>query len=310
MSTNNVFVPVSKMTLSGTLKAIPPAEFQSTVTPDRSPASLRLLLLGVHSSGKTSFMQSRPRTFIASVECSSKYVRGAKAEDIPNYERWAQFLTSLCDKVTGPKYRAMYDCIGIDTGGLLCNLIENNLIDEALKNPANTGKVMHDVKDAKAQSGYSLIAKEMLDTLKLLETLGYSWMISDHFAIKTVKDSAGDEIEKIRPIMYPTTTAVISRMADFVVGFYPSTSTMNVKDAVTGRMSPQTVKKVKLVATQRVHSDLKDRVVLPESIEIPKYGGWEVFAKVYEEALAREDQEYLDYLALKGGAPQPTPETK
>lgn len=158
---------------------------------------------GEPKSGKTTIASRFPRHLILAFEKGYSAIPGAMALPINSWGEFKKALRQLKD----PQAMELYETIIVDTADIAWNYAEKFVC-------ANNG--VDSIGDIPFGKGYSLLAKEYDEALRLIVQLGYGLVLISHSTDKTFTDEAGKEYNKIVPTLGKQPQNIVSRLCDII----------------------------------------------------------------------------------------------
>lgn len=147
--------------------------------------------------------------------------------------------------------------------------------------------------------GYAIVRERIFGMLDDLHRAGIGWAIVAHTATKTVK--VGKEEKQISGLAVSDSyKRAIFQKCEHMIFIEKGVVTVQGKDEIKV-VGGKKIKKPGVTKTEKVRkiktspgglwqggdtNDVKVRVPLPEELILPKVGGWDTFAKAYEEAVS------------------------
>ncbi|KKN66011.1 hypothetical protein LCGC14_0476030 [marine sediment metagenome] len=176
------------------------------------PEKLNMLVVGPSNEGKSTFINSTPRTMVLDFEKGSDSIIDPKAiripiRDIAHYDKILAKL--IADAKTGNR---PFDRVAIDTGdeaaGMLSLWIAN---EKDIEDIAEYGREGH---------GWFLLRNRFMHRLRELNNAGYAWTIAGHIVEEKITDRKGKERLRIKPALFPSLYKSVLRLASFEMTFY------------------------------------------------------------------------------------------
>jgi hypothetical protein len=261
----------------------------------RAAENLRLWVEGPIGEGKTTFNAGIPKQLILDFEGGACAVEGGQSVPIfiSNYGQYEAITRKLVDDAKeGKQY---WSRIGFDTVDLWVEMIKIQL---------ETEKKCEDITEyGREGKGYNLIFNQIIGKLRELELSGYTWSVVGHLKMKQETDPVtGQTVTRPRPSVYPSIAGRIKGNADFCLTAYSLLETERVVDIKLPGGAVRSVKEKLEKPIQKYLIDSrnvqdkegKTRGVsnMPRKIEVPVVGGWFLFKKEYEAAVAAVRKKY------------------
>lgn len=158
---------------------------------------------GEPKSGKTTIASRFPHHLILAFEKGYSAIPGAMAQPINSWGEFKKVLRQLKD----PEVMKMYETIIIDTADIAWDYAEKYVC-------ANAG--VDSVGDVPYGKGYSTVAKEFDEGLRLIVQLGYGLVLISHAADKAFVDESGKEYNQIVPTLGKRPHNIVSRLCDII----------------------------------------------------------------------------------------------
>jgi len=292
-----------------------PADWRAlgaTIGFDPRPANkLRFYLVGDHGSGKSTFVQSRPRNLVLSFEDSARFVPNPRShridrEKVPNYQSFSKVWDLIVADAAKPN--RPFDSITFDTVDHLLDILNQGLVEKINPKDKN-GDLIYplrwdDITDygtsKKGGKGWDMLYTELKNILNELSAIGYGWMCVSHLNEKTITKADGSDYTDIRISMPPGGARIVCREADFIINMdhkYTRATIESPPSVVTvagkkvAKPAQVTYKSIETwvaeVASVRVKST-KRRVTMEDEIPLSKDNGYGDFAAAYERAVENE----------------------
>jgi len=158
---------------------------------------------GEPKSGKTTIASKFPNHLILAFEKGYSAIPGAMAQPINTWGEFKKVLRQLKQADIIKKF----ETIVIDTADIAWDYAEKYVC-------ANAG--VDAIGDVPYGKGYSILAKEFDESLRLIVQLGYGLVLISHAEDKTFTDEAGKEFNQIVPTLGKRPKNIVSRMCDII----------------------------------------------------------------------------------------------
>lgn len=159
-------------------------------------------IYGAPKTGKTTLATQMPKSLLLAFERGYNALPGVIAQDI---NTWYEMKT-VYRELKKPEVRAAYDSIIVDTVDIAATLCQKYICNQlGIDNMGDGGW---------ATNSWDKYKKEFEDVFRGLTMMGYAVIFISHENEYTEKDTAGNEITKIRPAVQKSALAVIENIAD------------------------------------------------------------------------------------------------
>lgn len=165
---------------------------------------------GDPKTGKTTMASKFPKHLILAFEKGYSAIPGVMAQPI---NTWAEFKKSL-KQLKDPKVQEQFETIIIDTADIAYDLCERYICDNAKRSDGGFG--VDSVADIPFGKGYTMVAKEFDECLRLIVQLNYGLILISHSIDKTFKDESGQEYNQIVPTLGNKPRNIVSRLCDII----------------------------------------------------------------------------------------------
>lgn len=258
----------------------------------------RLVITGQPGAGKSTLLNSNP--YLLSLDPE----RGGDTVADPRALRWTpppntdpkvldKAYLEFADKIIARKLKGATDIrmITIDTIDEMILLFQKALcLREGLDDVGDVG--------GGHGKGYFMVRDSIFGMLDKVYRAGMGWAIIAHTATKTV--TIGKEEKQVSGLAISSSyMRTVFQKCEHMMFVEHSISTVPGKEIVTvvkgnkfTKPGKTTVKKVRKLKTRPGGlwqggdtNDIKVRVPLADEIILPKVGGWDLFAKAYEDAV-------------------------
>jgi len=261
----------------------------------RSAEELRLWAIGPPGEGKTTFVSSIPDNIILDFDDGAAGIPGSKSTRIlvKDYDCYVAILNKLvADAKAG---RMIAKRVTIDTVDEWVSMIMGQLEKE---------KKVEDITDFGAQGhGWALIKNRCWSGLRTLEEAGYVWSCIGHMTTKTeINPVDRKERTVLRESVFPSFAKKITTKCDFKLTIYCLSEIeeqTKQKKLADGRVisvpdGTRTIDKYYVDSYTTAAKEGKSRAVptMNRKFEIPFIGGWDEFARRYNEAIAEAKKKY------------------
>lgn len=256
---------------------------------DPRPAEdLRLWVIGPSGEGKTTFVSGMPDNLILDFDGGADGIPGGKAIriGIENYEQYDDVTKKLIADANAGK--RLVKRVTFDTVDEWADLIQSQLeLEKKVPDITEFGQRGH---------GYALIRGRCWSKLKALEQAGYTWTCVGHMTTKTeTSPTDGKERTVLRESLFPTFAKKITTKSDFKLTLYSIPKAIEktkTKIMTDGRKivvpdGIETVHQYFVDSFTTAAKEGKSRAVpaMDRKIEIPLIGGWDLFARNYNDAV-------------------------
>jgi len=274
-----------------TATVIPAAYRQLGATIGYNPPpvkAIRVLLVSREGCGKTTFLNSIPRTLVLDFEHSAEYVRHPISGrlHVESYEH-LQSVYQLLQTDAKANNRA-FDRVCFDSVDEMVEMYSVSLSQE---------KDVECIEEfGQKGAGHSLLRRRVLHDIEALYYAGYSWLVAGQLREKQIS-VRGKDLTVWRESMPPGLAAALRYKCDFFMTVNTlRQDTPIFKDQIIGgqkvRIQQGTETKVSFQLTTLSSEEIngKRRVVV-DGLDIPERSGWQVFADAYTkatQALAKE----------------------
>lgn len=259
----------------------------------------RYVFTGRPGCGKSTLVHSNPKAFILDAEM------GGNTVDDPKAARYTPDPDSTPEGATADAYRTMVDTLIArrKRGSKDFELLAIDTIDELIEIFLRDFCLKHSLEDpldyhSGEGNAYSIVRRDVFGILDRAYKAGFGWAILAHVAPKTIR--VGNEERTLLSLSVSDSfSKAIFRKCEHMMFMEYHTKTVlgpKVTKVVAGKkvVLPQTSHQeiCRVLKTKpgglwkgETTNDVKVRVPLPDATEIPPIGGWDVFTKVYDEAV-------------------------
>ena len=260
----------------------------------RKAEDLRFWIIGPNGEGKTTFEAGIPDQMILDFEGGANAIVGSRSIriHIENYNHYKEVTDKLLqDAKDGKKH---WKRISIDTADEWIGMIINQLQEE---------KNVEDITEYGMQGkGYNLILNRGWSMIRALENAGYVWSIVGHQRLKEETNPVTKQkVSRLRPSIFPGFARQIQGCSDFQVTIYCLNKSISKtkKRVIQGRtievpdgIEERSAYYVNALNTSDKEGKARGVPTMERKFEIPLVGGWNEFAKRYNEAVKKAKEKY------------------
>jgi len=261
---------------------------------DPPPATkLRMMVVGPPGAGKSTFIMSRPRCLVISLEGSAKFVSSPRTSWVmpTSPAHYRRIIAKLEEEAKLPN--RTYDCIAFDPLDHLLPFLDEELV-KLYDSEGNRGLKTITEYGASGK-GWSILCNTCQEELQRLTLWGYSWVVITHIVEKTRKTASGMEYTVNRYSLAPSVAQMIVAETDYVLGIMEKeedyVEKVRKKYTLKGKTmyreeSINKTKKYRVLAPgDSSQCPGKKRIEIPSDMELPRLNGWKIFEDAYNKSV-------------------------
>lgn len=249
----------------------------------KAAEDLRLFLLGPSGMGKTTFVNSIPKTIILDFEGGSDGMPNPRASrvHIKDMSHFRKVVGVLIADANNPK--RPFERFAIDSVDEFAGWVSDEIAEKA-------GVEVSEMGHGK---GWAKLRATVWKYIRNLEMSGYTWVVVGHVTEKTVTSPVtGSETTVLRPVIFESLSQQIMRNSDFFgTIYYESTIEKEMQDVlVAGRTVQKAVTRpvtnywFNVKSFGNVPGKTRGVVDMPDKVLLPFENGWDAFVAAYKEA--------------------------
>lgn len=271
------------------------------------PLHITGLLMARSGYGKTTFVSSMPQTLMVTFgpnDASSVVGARAARVHVRSWPEWEKLRNELIADAKGTK---PFEMIVLDTVDgffpLAADFVMDRYNTRGRKGEDDPYAARYLSEVGSGGKGYGDVAVTIGKELDKILNAGYGWFVTGHLAEKSVDTDDGGKITVLRPVVADSTMKVLVRKAYLRAGIEVETIKTRVveKKLDSGKILKKKelldkkdwIRQRKLViSTDPTIDEVKMRLPnMPAELDLPRFGGWDVLANAFDEAVAKSREE-------------------